>query len=402
MGGFGARAHPSEGVRQPLSARALAIQDETGKTAVILTLDLVTLDREMVERIAADLNKRYGVERERLVVNVSHTHSGPVAGIQLMPMYTLTPEQLDVVRRYTARLMEQCVAVVGEAMQHMQTATLGYHRGYAGIAVNRRHLANRAWPAPVDHDVPILAVRKPTGELIAVVVGYACHASALNDYRIDADWPGYAREYFEQQHAGVTMLFIQNCGADANALPRGGERLARLHGEALAAAVTQALNSKPAPLNGTLHCAMERIELPMTKLATRAELEAHATDKRGYVSGPAKALLAELNRDGHLPERVSYPVQVWQFGDGLKFIALGGEVVVDYALRLKSQHGADNTWVAGYSNDMPGYIPSRRVLAEGGYEGGDALIYFGRPGVFTEGTEELIVRKVADLVAATR
>jgi hypothetical protein len=112
----------------------------------------------------------------------------------------------------------------------------------------------------------------------------------------------------------------------------------------------------------------------------------------------ADRLLSELERDGKLPASYPYPVQVWQFGAGLKLIALGGEVVADYALRLKRDYGFERTWVAGYSNDVLAYIPSRRVWLEGGYEAGDAMIYFGRPAPFTESVEERIVQTVHDLV----
>jgi hypothetical protein len=112
----------------------------------------------------------------------------------------------------------------------------------------------------------------------------------------------------------------------------------------------------------------------------------------------AQRLFRIVDRDGRLPASYPYPIQVWQFGSGLKFIALGGEVVVDYSLRLKAQYGWDNTWVAGYSNDVFAYIPSLRVLKEGGYEGGDANIGDGHPGPFGGATEEIIVEKIQDLV----
>ena len=57
-------------------------------------------------------------------------------------------------------------------------------------------------------------------------------------------------------------------------------------------------------------------------------------------------------------------------------------------------------WVAGYCNDVFGYVPSLRVLREGGYEGGDAMIYYGRPGPFTDQVEDLIVREVRRLMEA--
>jgi len=91
MAGFGFRNKVSEGVRQDLYVRALALQDDGGKVAAILTLDLADLDRAMADEIAARCQKRYGIERDRLVLNVSHTHSGPVTGFEPMPMYELTP-----------------------------------------------------------------------------------------------------------------------------------------------------------------------------------------------------------------------------------------------------------------------------------------------------------------------
>ena len=69
------------------------------------------------------------------------------------------------------------------------------------------------------------------------------------------------------------------------------------------------------------------------------------------IRNSARYLLGVLDRDGKFPDRTPIPVQVWRFGGGLKFIALGGEVVADYALRLKTLHGFDDTWVAGYSNE---------------------------------------------------
>ena len=79
-------------------------------------------------------------------------------------------------------------------------------------------------------------------------------------------------------------------------------------------------------------------------------------------------------------------------------VFLPGEVVVDYSLRLKKEFDAARLCVNAYSNDVPCYIPSRRIWKEGGYEGGDAMIYFDRPTRLSEGTEELIVAAVRDLL----
>lgn len=84
--------------------------------------------------------------------------------------------------------------------------------------------------------------------------------------------------------------------------------------------------------------------------------------------------------------------------EGFTLVALGGEVVVDYALRLAREYSARRMWVAGYGNDVFAYVPSLRVLREGGYEGADAMIYYARPGPFTEQVEELIIGKAHELI----
>jgi hypothetical protein len=100
-------------------------------------------------------------------------------------------------------------------------------------------------------------------------------------------------------------------------------------------------------------------------------------------------------------------VQAWQLGGKQLWIALGGEVVIDYALRFKREFGAD-TWVAGYVNDVMAYIPSARVLAEdkpprasgrSGYEGNTSMYVYGQPAHrWGDDVEELIAGAVKKLV----
>ncbi len=401
MAGFASRTKPSEGVRQDIYVRALAIDDGGGKPAVVVTLDLAGIDRQSADEIARQCQARYGLSRDRMILNVSHTHSGPVAGIVPMPLYDLTAAQRDVVDRYTVQLIEKSVGVVGTAISTMAPASLYFDQGLAGIGVNRRRVGNRSLPGPVDPDVPVLAVRDQAGTLLALVMGYACHATTLNDYLISNDWPGYAQAAIEKAHPGATAIFIQGCGADSNALPRAGEELCRKRGEILAAAVEQVLSGKMKPLASPLRTAFTRTDLPLVNPSTREELEKKLQDKLPAYRTTARHLLDVLDRDGKFPDRYPYPVQVWQFGSGLKLIALGGETVADYALRLKGIHGFDDTWVAGYSNDVMAYIPSLRVLREGGYEGRESMVYFGRAGQFGEEVEEIIVAAVAELVKQT-
>jgi hypothetical protein len=192
-------------------------------------------------------------------------------------------------------------------------------------------------------------------------------------------------------------LFWAGCGADQNPLPRRSVELMHGYGRQLADAVDGALRGLRTPIGATVESDYKEIPLPFAALPSRAELELSATAERPQ--GPwAKYLLSVWDSQGGLPATYPYPIQVWRLGDDLTWLFLGGEVVVDYALRLKSELSGKNTWVASYSNDVMGYIPSRRVLAEGGYEGGLARFPYGLPAVWDAKVEHDIIGAVHDLV----
>lgn len=402
LAGYGNRTRPSEGVLQELHAKALVIEDETGARTALVTSDLLGFIKEVSDPIAERVFQKYGIPRERLALNASHTHSGPVIGHMLRPAYPLTPGQDAIITRYTAHLEDLVVDVIGRAIGNMAPAEISFSQGLAGFAVNRRRqVMSRALPGPVDHDVPVLAVRSADGALRAVVFGYACHNTVLSDYVFNGDWAGFAQEAIEKSHPGATAMFVQDCGADANPLPRRTVDLAMKYGQIMAAAVDEALLGKMRPQSGPVKAAYALVDVPFQKPPSRAEFEARLKDKNEAVQRHARYMLSILDRDGKLPERYPYPIQVWQFGKGVTWIILGGEVVVDYSLRFKKQYGWDNVWVAGYSNDVFAYIPSVRILREGGYEGGGAMIGYGQPGPFAEPIEELIAGKVDELVRRT-
>jgi hypothetical protein len=152
---------------------------------------------------------------------------------------------------------------------------------------------------------------------------------------------------------------------------------------------------------GPLTTAFEYADIPFQTPPTRDALQERLQTDTGMRARHTRLMLNILERDGKIYDHYPYPVQVWQFGTSLTLIAIGGEPVVDYALRFKAEYGWENTWVAGYSNDVMGYIPSLRVLNEGGYEAGGAMINYGRPGPLAPEVEEVIAKKVNELVTRT-
>lgn len=411
LAGYAFRNRPSEGVLQDIYAKALAVQDARGSVVVLVTSDLVGISRSMADEIARRAKEKFNLPRDRLVLNASHTHSAPVAGEALHLFYDMNNAQKAVTEKYTRKLLDQIVELIGESIKRLTPAELAFGQGLAGFAVNRRRAApgKRHLPGPVDHDVPVLRVRDGQGNLRAVVFGYACHPTSLSGYQINGDYPGFAQEEIEKAHPGATAMFVAGCGADANPLPRIREALteksiglAATYGRILAAAVELALQSEMQQLDGSLKTAWQQVDLPFQQLPSREQLSAKlAKASDDFGRRQFRYLLAVLDRDGKLPDRYAYPVQVWQFGEGLTFIALAGEPVVDYALRFKGRYGWDKVWVAGYCNDLPSYIPSRRVLAEGGYEGGEGMPGVGLPTAFNPIVEEIIADKVDELIRRT-
>jgi hypothetical protein len=163
------------------------------------------------------------------------------------------------------------------------------------------------------------------------------------------------------------------------------------------AAVQRVLGGTLRPINAPLVSSYQEIDLPFGKLPTREQIESDAKSDNQSVANRAKKLLATLDAQGSFATTYPYPVEVWRLGD-LTWIFLGGEGVVDYSLRLKRNLGSSHTWVSAYCNDVMAYIPSLRVLREGGYEGATSMIPYGHPTVWGESIEEDIVAAVVRLV----
>jgi neutral ceramidase len=415
MAGYAARDKPSEGKINDLHAKALALEDEHGTRLVIVTVDLLGIPRATRDWLAEHVKESYKLEPQALLLNASHTHSGPVLreakySIYGNTLYGLSPEQIQQNNKYVDELQEKLLELIGKAIENMAPAKLGYTHGRAGFAMNRRLPTERGFQnspnpdGPVDHDVPVLRIDGQDGKLRAVLFGYACHNTTLSGYEFCGDYAGFAQEYIEQAHPGTTAMFMAGCGGDQNPYPRGGPNTldyCKQHGRALANGVEAALAPRARPVTGQIQAAIDTVTLDFVPTPSREQLETSAKSENKYVRRHAQVLLEELEKNGKIRTTYPYLVQVVRFGDDLTMVALAGEVVVDYSLRLKSELLGRAVWVAAYSNDVFGYVPSLRVLKEGGYEAGDAMLYTDLPGPFAPSVEELIVTKVHELVDKT-
>lgn len=396
LAGYGSRRAP-EGKLHDLWMKAIALEAPDGTRVLLITSDFQGVPASMSNRVFERLARLHGLQREHIMFTFSHNHCGPRLGDDLIDYYPVDAEQEELVRQYTDLMVERTVKLAGAALQDLQPATLSHGSGHTTFAVNRRNnreadipdLLARGVPltGPVDHSVPVLKVTRSDGSIAAILFGYACHPTTLSFTQWCGDYPGFAQLQLEQAFPGATAMFVNTCGGDQNPLPRRTVELCEKYGTMLATAVRETLQQTLQPVTPRLRTAFELIDLPYLQVITRDELQQAADSDQGIRGRWARRLLARLDAGDTFATGSPYPLHVWLLGTELKWIGMGAETVVDYALRFKQTWGA-GTWVLGYSDDMLAYIPSRRVWEEGGYEGGSNLYEYGRPALRWNGDIE--------------
>ncbi len=402
LNGYLARKSESDGVIQRIFAKALAIGSDKEGTAILIMVDNCIIPAHFREELLGRLAKKK-ITADKFAIGATHTHSAPkLAGAadNIFGM-DLPPKEQAHIDRYTKELMDKMEQVALAALKDRRPAKLFWGKTTASFAANRRTKGG-----PVDHDLPLLKITDKSGKKIrALLVNYACHCTTLTDTpnQICGDWAGYAQEFLERDNPGAIAMTLIGCGADANPNPRPGVEFAKQHGQSITTAAGELLSKNLASLHGKLECRAKQISLSFDKIPSREEFEktAASTNLHFSVRYHAKKQLARLDRGEKLQTELPYLVQTWNFGDELALVFLPGEVVVDYALRLKKEFDPTRLWVNAYANEVPCYIPSKRIWNEGGYEGGGAMIYYDRPTRLAENTEEKIIAAVHELMPKT-
>jgi hypothetical protein len=296
------------------------------------------------------------------------------------------------------------VDVIGAALADLAPAEVFFDTGEATFGVNRRQFTPNGViigvnpDGPTDPRVPVLRVQSPAGKVRAILFGYACHNTTLTEefYQLSGDYAGFAQAELEKEFPGAVALFLQLCGGDQNPNPRSKLDHAEQHGHTLAAEVARVVKTKMQPAGGRLRAAYQLAALPFAP-HTREQFEKELQSENVFRQRRAELML-KLYEERREPRLLPYPVQAVRLASGVTLLALGGEVVVDYAYWVYKTWPREKWIVAGYSNDVACYIPSARVLREGGYEAVDSMIYYGQPGPFTEEVETRIQEAVRQVM----
>jgi hypothetical protein len=402
MAGYAGRTEPSQGVALDLFAKALAIEDRQGNRAVLVTSDLIGFRADFTEPTCSRISEKTGLRREQILFNSSHTHTAPVLSLDGKSL-DFPVEQTKATVKYTHWLQDRLIELVAESLRQLEPANLSWGTGVAAFVMNRREFTDRGVQLGVnprglvDRTVPVLQIDSPDGKLRGVLFGASCHNTTLtgNDLKISGDFAGYAQVQIEQAHENAQAMFMQGCGGDANPYPRGSEEIASLHGRSLGDEVLRVLQTKLQPIRGSLRTVQREAELPLAPALSREQIEALARDGSGWRQFVARKMRDELRAGEKLPPDYKAPVAVWQFGEDLTLVALPGEIVVDYVPMLETALGSQRLWIAAYSNDVFGYLPSAKVIEEGGYE--TRGLYAGGVGFFSMKAQDVLVKSAVEL-----
>jgi len=400
MAGYASRTNPGAEKLHDLWAKALYLEDAEGNQGVLITADLVGVPKKISDNIRRQLNEQLDLNPSQIIINTSHTHSGPVLQNALFDIYPLDSAQMLRIKEYSQTLEKTIVELVEKAKRALQPAELYSKNGVARFQVNRRNNKEAEVDlqselnGPNDFAVPVIKIIDLQGKLISIVFGYACHPTVLDINKWSGDYPGFAQIELEKSYPGVTALFFQGAGADQNPMPRRSIALARQFGKTLAASVERVLDEEMQLLEPKMTTGYSEVDLRI-KPYSKSKLKKYVKNLSAYELRWAMRMMSKVNLGDELMTSYPYPMQLWQLGHQAIW-CLAGETVVGYALGLKKMFGND-IFVMGYCNDVMSYIPTKKILKEGGYEGLIAQRVYGLPGPWDPSIESVIFKEAENL-----
>jgi hypothetical protein len=405
LAGYGHRKGPYAGINRRLFARMNVFeQTEGGETRRVLIGmgDIIWWPGERMDPIRETLESKFGIRPSDVILSAQHTHGGPQTSASFCDILGLTDDD------YLTYLERQLFAAVETAIANLEPVTAEQGKGESYIGINRRKMAgDKMTMAPnpdglYDSEVNVVRFRKDDGGTKAVFIHYTCHPTTTGDNFINSDYPGVTAERLEATlGCGAVVSFLQGCAGNIRpALHRDGkfysghdEEVMRF-GRSLADEVERVLDGPmktldQAPLSGSRVV----VELPFQPLPSEAELD-EAAGKGGHMQQWAEKLRCHPEK---LRPYIPFQVNRIALAQGLAYLAMDGEVVLEYGAYAKQLSGGE-TLAMGYSNGMVGYVPTASQVAEGGYEGKDSFVYFALPAAFDPELESIIKNAIQQLI----
>jgi neutral ceramidase len=394
MAGFAARKGMSQGVYQSLFVKALVLEDDDHRVALVCA-DLCSWGNDHVQLMRQRLADECGLAADQLIPNVSHTHCGP------------STRDAD----YAGEVVAKTVDLVKTCLTKTKPVRLFVGKGRAAISVNRRRKSKDGevlWGVnpygPVDHEVTVVKAVDSEGQISAVVTNYACHPSTIGGYLIGGDYVGFSNQFIEQELPGTTALFVQGAGGDLKPYHvkandplvfeyEGGPPRPRAFGRQLADAVLDVLAHPMQEITGPLRSGLEVVHLPLMEDFLPDEDEALFQGRRRRAARLAQLMLASIDEAGEYKRTQPCEVLVVRIGPEFILVGLNGEVCVRIGLRTKAQLVPNPVLFAGYTGILIGYVPSADMIPEKGYEAGSQYTL-----PYSLEAEDFLVDRVMEIV----
>lgn len=405
LAGFAYRTGNFEAIQRRLYARFWFFEQEGGehkRRALVVQADLIWWGAESMQRFRHLLFEKWGFEPSSVILHASHTHSGPQTSNLFAP--SVGKPDPDYLEMLESKLLEG----ISEAKNNLEFVHVYKGIGESRIGVHRRKEINGKImmapnrDGPLDSEVNVIRFQTCTGETKGVFFHYTCHPTVSGDNFISSEFSGVAMETVEQSlGGGAVVSFLQGCCGDIrpalirdDAFYRGNEDDIDRLGKSLSDEVLRVLDGPMKLLpSGQLTWRNYNVMLPFQQLPGLDYLISQQHEEG--IAGEWSTLL--LNDPSRICDSIPLEISLLQISENLSFLALNGEVVVDYGLFVKSQFGGKVLPLA-YSNGMIGYVPTAKQIREGGYEGKDSALYFGLPAPFDPSLEKLICDGIIHLI----
>lgn len=423
MHGFGDRSHKSEGVLEPIYMKAALLQ--ANQTLLIVTIDALGSDRSFIAGIKEALLERFGFAHDEVLINFSHTHHSVYltgvdpelrkGGYSMGQSYWAENEQeLDYAEdeAYFAFIRDELLRTVSSCFESLCDGELQIARGTSDFAVSRRRPTPEggvSWQpyyvADIDKDLFVLKLNDTAGSLKGIIYSYGCHTTAMgsDNYLISNDFAGTTSAVLEEAYPGSIAMFLQGCAGELKPLHSAEE-------DRFIACDAVRTGKAGAYLAKDVITVMEQGEFTKVNCRFRTELrdpllyteQTQASFYERMVEDPkyndfyrnAALRTIDAMANGTIKDRVPFYISVWQLDEETSLIAMEGEVSTEYSLLLKRIFGNGKMIVIGYTNGVFSYVPTRKMIGEGGYEA-ECNFFFGLRGPFVPEIEDIIVGQVA-------
>jgi neutral ceramidase len=408
LAGFLLRDNPSDGVHDPIYARALAL-DDGSRCVVLVVCDLLGLEAGIVAGLRRKIEGATGVPAAHVMIACTHTHAAPASMLLI--------HCGEISRDWFARLREQIVEAAAMAVERLAPAQIACGRvSVPLVSANRRDATD-----VVDHDLDMVRIDGEGGPIAGLCV-YGCHPVAAGhaNRQVSADYFGVLAAALEQR--GMVALATSGACGDINPAINGNPAIelpsdfSVVHhvGEALAAAAREAGDGLTPIAAPQLGVGSVQLLLPLSPALSEQELDEQVARWQAgdvelttpaWAEREAAAMLAWAERvmaqrqAGARFESVAAEVQAITIG-GLALVGVPGELFAAPGLEIKARSSARRTIVLGYANGNIGYIPTRAAYQLGGYEVASAYRFYGYPAAVGPEAGEMVVE--AALTAITR